>query len=300
MNRIFLKVFLIILIMHIHLISQDDWTFYPDSSTIGIFVCDFITGSFESSGLKNFSECNSAGNINSLPLNYNSVDSSNGMRIDVFSHECTNEVFLSASILPNDVGKIKIPEFLFPSDSFSIGDTNIDIKIPQMWLDPSFVEADYPDLGLVYENAWDSINNLKVINKFAESKFFVCIYFYTPFLNNYENAKTIVFVYRPSQTETALKYTVDSTKNINYFETAAFPNPFNPSTTIRYILHIPSQVKIDVFNSIGQKILTLFNKYMSAGVHDILFNAKDLPNGIYLCKIEAEKQITIIKMVLLK
>jgi concanavalin A-like lectin/glucanase superfamily protein/type IX secretion system substrate protein len=79
-----------------------------------------------------------------------------------------------------------------------------------------------------------------------------------------------------------------------------YPNPFNPSTKIEYILPKAEQVKIEIFNLLGQKIKTLINKQMPAGSHEIEFTAKDLPSGVYLYRIEAGEFQEVKKMVLLK
>ncbi len=79
-----------------------------------------------------------------------------------------------------------------------------------------------------------------------------------------------------------------------------YPNPFNPSTKIKYILTELKKVKIEVFNLLGQKIETLINKQMPAGSHESVFNAKNLPSGVYLYRIEAGNYKEIKKMILLK
>ncbi len=79
-----------------------------------------------------------------------------------------------------------------------------------------------------------------------------------------------------------------------------YPNPFNPTTMIKYTLPKSEKIKIEIFNLIGQKIETLFNKYVSAGSHEIEFTAKDLPSGVYLYKISAGKFQQFKKMIILK
>lgn len=79
-----------------------------------------------------------------------------------------------------------------------------------------------------------------------------------------------------------------------------WPNPFNPSTTIAYEIFKPANVKIEIFNLVGQKIQTLFNNQMLPGSHEIEFNAQNLPSGVYLCRIEAGAYQKVKKMVLLR
>jgi len=79
-----------------------------------------------------------------------------------------------------------------------------------------------------------------------------------------------------------------------------FPNPFNPTTKIKYELPKSEKVKIEIFNLLGQKIETLLNKQMPTGIHKIEFNGQKLPSGVYLYRIEAGKFQYIRKMILLR
>jgi len=66
-----------------------------------------------------------------------------------------------------------------------------------------------------------------------------------------------------------------------------YPNPFNPTTKIKFEIPKSENVKIEVFNMIGQKVGNLLNKQMPSGSHEVEFIANDLPNGVYLYRIEA-------------
>jgi len=79
-----------------------------------------------------------------------------------------------------------------------------------------------------------------------------------------------------------------------------FPNPFNPSTTIKYSIPADGVVKLTVLNAIGEEIETLVNEYKPEGAHEVIFNAKNIPSGIYLYRIETDKFSSVKKMVLLK
>lgn len=79
-----------------------------------------------------------------------------------------------------------------------------------------------------------------------------------------------------------------------------FPNPFNPSTIIKFTLSKTEYVNIEVFNALGQKIKTLLNKHMIAGHHEVEFTAGNLSSGIYFYRIEAGEFQEVKKMVLLK
>ncbi|MEN8193708.1 MAG: T9SS type A sorting domain-containing protein [Bacteroidota bacterium] len=85
-----------------------------------------------------------------------------------------------------------------------------------------------------------------------------------------------------------------------------YPNPFNPSTTIRYALPTESKVSILIYNTLGQKLATLVNTNKAAGNHEIVFNANNLPSGVYFYNIMAhssdgkKEYINTKKLLLLK
>jgi hypothetical protein len=79
-----------------------------------------------------------------------------------------------------------------------------------------------------------------------------------------------------------------------------FPNPFNPSTTIRYEIPRDVKVTIDVYNLLGQKIRTLVDEEHSAGVYQIVFTGEMLASGVYFYRLQAGNYTEIKKMVLLR
>jgi hypothetical protein len=79
-----------------------------------------------------------------------------------------------------------------------------------------------------------------------------------------------------------------------------YPNPFNPSTNIVFTLAKQEEVKLEVYNVIGQRVAILTNGTMSAGSHAVEFNAVNLTSGIYFYKIKAGDFISVKKMILLK
>jgi hypothetical protein len=79
-----------------------------------------------------------------------------------------------------------------------------------------------------------------------------------------------------------------------------YPNPFNPNTIINYNLPQASNVKLIVFNTIGQTVKVLENGFMGAGNYSVSFNASELPSGLYFYKIEAGQFSQTKKMMLMK
>jgi len=66
-----------------------------------------------------------------------------------------------------------------------------------------------------------------------------------------------------------------------------YPNPFNPSTSIAYAVPVKSDVTLEVYNLIGQKITTLVQGQVEAGKHTAQFNASSMSSGLYLFKLTA-------------
>jgi hypothetical protein len=79
-----------------------------------------------------------------------------------------------------------------------------------------------------------------------------------------------------------------------------YPNPFNPSTQIRYGIPKASDVKIDVYNTLGQKVMTLVEGRQSAGYHIVTWNAKWAASGVYFYRIQAGSYVKIMKMLYIK
>ena len=79
-----------------------------------------------------------------------------------------------------------------------------------------------------------------------------------------------------------------------------YPNPFNPTTKIAF--SVPSQMKVElvVYNVLGQKVATLVNETLSAGGHEVPFDASRLASGMYLYRITAGQFMSVKKMMLLK
>jgi hypothetical protein len=79
-----------------------------------------------------------------------------------------------------------------------------------------------------------------------------------------------------------------------------FPNPFNPTTTIKYSTSQAGNVEITIWNVLGEKVADLANGYHTAGEHKITFNASGFTSGIYFCQMKAGHVVETQKMVLLK
>ncbi len=84
-----------------------------------------------------------------------------------------------------------------------------------------------------------------------------------------------------------------------------YPNPFNPETSVKFNTAEDSNVKITIFNIKGQKVTTLVNEVMPAGIHSVSWNGNDdngrsVTSGVYFYTMETGKYHTTKKMMLLK
>jgi len=79
-----------------------------------------------------------------------------------------------------------------------------------------------------------------------------------------------------------------------------YPNPFNPSTTIIFNLPKTSDVRLVIFNVLGQEVGTLVDDKLAAGKYDIKFEASSLAAGLYFYRIQAGDFVETKKMLLVK
>ena len=79
-----------------------------------------------------------------------------------------------------------------------------------------------------------------------------------------------------------------------------YPNPFNPSTRIQYALPHQMHVRLDVFNILGQRVVTLLNEEKAAGRHEVTFDAAGLANGMYIYRLQGDSFTKVRQMLLVK
>jgi hypothetical protein len=92
----------------------------------------------------------------------------------------------------------------------------------------------------------------------------------------------------------------DPTLPTNFALYQNYPNPFNVSTQIRFALPKKCDVKIEIYNVLGQRIDKLVNGTLAAGYHSIIWNAGDASSGIYYYRLTAGNFVDVDKMILLK
>jgi Secretion system C-terminal sorting domain len=79
------------------------------------------------------------------------------------------------------------------------------------------------------------------------------------------------------------------------------PDPFNPTTTLRFDLPVAAEVTLRVYDVFGHRVAALAERRrFEAGRHSLIFNAQRLPAGIYIYQIQANDYTSTRKMVLIK
>jgi len=79
-----------------------------------------------------------------------------------------------------------------------------------------------------------------------------------------------------------------------------YPNPFNPSTSIKYSVPESGNIRLSVFNIVGEEVAVLANGFSQAGFYEVTFDASNLPSGVYLYKLQSANSVQTKKMMLLK
>lgn len=79
-----------------------------------------------------------------------------------------------------------------------------------------------------------------------------------------------------------------------------YPNPFNPTTNISFTVPQAGNVKLAVYNTLGQEVAVLINGVVNPGLHSVTFDATSLPSGTYFYKLQSDNSVMVKKMMLLK
>ena len=94
----------------------------------------------------------------------------------------------------------------------------------------------------------------------------------------------------------------DETRSVpnSYNLSQNYPNPFNPETVIGYALPVRSDVKLTIYNLRGEEVAFLIDGTVSAGNHQVIWDASGFASGIYFYRIQAGDFVQTRKMLLLK
>lgn len=88
---------------------------------------------------------------------------------------------------------------------------------------------------------------------------------------------------------------------ISSYNLTAYPNPFNPSTVIKFQLEKESLIELSIYNSKGQEVVKLHSGKLRKGIHTYTFDGGEVSSGIYFCRLvsdgvlAARKKIVLLK-----
>lgn len=80
----------------------------------------------------------------------------------------------------------------------------------------------------------------------------------------------------------------------------AFPNPFNPSTSIRFSLPRAGEVSLSIYDLLGEKVTVLVSGYQNAGTHTVQWNATGRPSGVYFYRLNTGEFVETKKLILVR
>ena len=135
---------------------------------------------------------------------------------------------------------------------------------------------------------------------------------YGGFDNGYTASETAVLNAGPFETSLSISLTVggsgiDTPEGVpgSFALHQNHPNPFNPTTNIRFDIPEISFARMDIYNILGQRVRTLFHDAVAPGYHSVQWNGKNdagesLPSGMYMYKLHAGTYVAMEKLVLLK
>jgi hypothetical protein len=94
----------------------------------------------------------------------------------------------------------------------------------------------------------------------------------------------------------------DKASVVNKFDLEQnYPNPFNPSTKIQFSLKQNGNATLKVYDVVGREVASLINnQFMSAGQHEVQFNANNLTSGVYFYRLNVNGNVLTNKMMLMK
>jgi len=81
---------------------------------------------------------------------------------------------------------------------------------------------------------------------------------------------------------------------------AAYPNPFNPTTTLNFALPIEAEVSLSIYNLQGREVTSLIDGNMDAGYHSVVWDANSNASGVYFVKMMAGSYVNTQKLMLVK
>lgn len=152
------------------------------------------------------------------------------------------------------------------------------------------------------DSAYKHIRKLSLVHEFAEYPYKIFVYLYTPAVGATDPsvAKWIFFLFRNPELIGIENEKIIPSENVSI--STVFPNPFNPITTIRFnvgdaYMH---PLRLDIYDITGRLVETLVNDKLVRGEYEVMWNANNVPSGIYFCRLVSGDKFLTRKLVVLK
>ena len=97
---------------------------------------------------------------------------------------------------------------------------------------------------------------------------------------------------------TAIEQFVNTPQQFELFNN--YPNPFSSTTQIAYTIPVGSKVRLDLYDVLGRRILTIYEGYKDAGTYDVTFDGCYLASGAYICRMHTDFGDRTVKLLLEK
>ena len=267
----------------------------------------------------------SANEVDTVNLTFNTIGLQNGTYpnlLEVYTNDPNNpdysiKILMEVGDYPSIDVITDTLKFLLKSGEEKIipltirnkGKLNLEYRVNwtyySPWIKPS------PTNGTIAPNSETNVN-IKVNANDVDSTYGEGVVILNSNDPNYSSIDIPVIV--KIETATGLEK-IDDNLPIEFALNQNYPNPFNPTTTINYsipavdanfasAINIGNEntrsVQLKVYNILGKEIATLVNKEQTAGNYSVIFNAKNLPSGIYIYTIQAGEFTSSKKLILLK
>ena len=196
----------------------------------------------------------------------------------------------------NDLPIISLPDSLVfdadTSDTLHLWDYISDVETPDSLLTKQFFPTND---SLIY----DYNNNTGLLTFSADSGFSGIVYFNITIMDDSGAVAEDTLIVIINEVISGIDDLLNQIPN-TYTLFQNYPNPFNPVTYIRFGLPKASDVILEIYNVLGQRIITLVDTHKPAGYHKVILDATHLASGIYMYKIQSGKFNKVKKMILMK
>lgn len=188
---------------------------------------------------------------------------------------------------------------IFPVELSSFKAYLIDNKVNLQWVTATEIN----NFGFAVERSMDNAlwSQISFVNGAGNSN---SIKQYSFADKNFPNANTIYYRLKQLDNDGKFSYSdvvsVSLTNITSYSLEQNYPNPFNPVTIISFAVPKTGNVKLTVYNALGQLVADILNEVKDAGIHKVEFNAGNLSSGLYYYKLEGESFVQARKMMILK